>query len=108
MEWEIGNIASSEIKTVNILLQDKKGEKKEYPVVLKGVLKSTDKVIAEAAPVTLISSEPKSGPHTVTPISTPTVAPSHFSAKPTATPQDEDDSVEGDASNAQPTPAPRH
>jgi hypothetical protein len=58
LEWEIGTVAASETKNVTILLQDKKDGKKEYPVVLKAVLKSKDKVIAEAAPVTLQKSDP--------------------------------------------------
>lgn len=109
LEGEIGNIASSEMKTVTFQLQDKKGEKKEYPVLLKGVLKSTDKVAAEAAPVTLVALEPKPAPpHAVPVIPTSTPAASHVSAKPTATPDDGDDPEEGDASNAQPAPAPRN
>ncbi len=59
LEWEIGNVSSSELKTLSFLLEDKKGEKKDYPVILQAVLKSTDKTIAEAAPVTLMASEPK-------------------------------------------------
>lgn len=109
MEWEIGNISSSELKSITVLLQDKKGEKKEYPVILKGVLKSTDKVIAEAAPVTLVASEPKPVPHAalLTSTSTPTTA-STVSVKPTAAPRDAGDSEEGGATNVQPTPSPRN
>ncbi len=83
LEGEIGNIASSELKTVTVLLQDKKGEKKEYPVILKAVLKSTDKTIAEAAPVTLMASEPKPGAQAAPANPTATVAPAP-PAKPTA------------------------
>lgn len=57
MVWEIGAVTSSELKSLTILLQDKKGEKKEYPVVLKGILTAADKVAAEAAPVTVLASE---------------------------------------------------
>jgi len=57
LDWEIGTVASSEMKTVTIILQEKKGEKKEYPVVLKALLKSSDRVLTEAAPVTLIAGE---------------------------------------------------
>jgi hypothetical protein len=107
MEWEIGNISSSEVKTITVLLQDKKGEKKEYPVLLKGVLKSTDKVIAEAAPVTLIVAEPKPAPRAASPLSTPLAA-SAVSVKAATTPEDKDDPEEGDNPNVQPTPAPRN
>lgn len=54
LEWEIGNIAASENKSLSFLLREKKGEKKNLPVVIKAVLKSTDKVVSEAAPVTLL------------------------------------------------------
>jgi photosystem II stability/assembly factor-like uncharacterized protein len=104
LEWEIGNIASSEMKTITFLLQDKKGEKKEYPVVLQAVLKSTDKVIAEAAPVTMMASEPKPpAPRAVNPTPVPAVF------KPTlATPTPGDDSDEGSSPNVQPTPSPHN
>lgn len=108
LQGEIGNIASSELKTVTFQFKDKKGEKKEYPVLLKAVLKSTDKVIAEAAPVTLVYLEPKILPHVAPPISTPTVAASRLPGKSAAAPTDGDDSEEGDASNAQPSPTPGH
>jgi hypothetical protein len=55
--WEIGTVTSSELKSLTILLQDKKGEKKEYPVLLKAVLSAADKVVAEATPVTVLASE---------------------------------------------------
>ncbi|HEY5037600.1 MAG TPA: YCF48-related protein, partial [bacterium] len=42
LDWEVGSVSSSEIKTVTVLLQEKNGEKKEYPVLLKAVLKSMD------------------------------------------------------------------
>jgi len=58
LDWEVGSVAASEIKTIMVLLQEKKGEKKEYPVLLKAVLKSADRVIAEAAPVTLTAPPP--------------------------------------------------
>ncbi len=109
LEWEIGNISSSEIKTITVLLQDKKGEQKEYPVLLKAVLKSTDKVIAEAVPVTLIASEPKPVIQAARAITTPaTTTVSTAPAKPAATPGNADDSEEGGAPNVQPTPAPRN
>ena len=108
MEWEIGNIASSEMKTITVLLEDKKGEKKEYPVILKGVLKSTDKVIAEAAPVTLISSEPKLGPRAALFPATPVATASGIPAQPTAVPTNGNDSEQGGAPSAQPTPTPGH
>lgn len=108
LEGEIGNIASSELKTITFQFQDKKGEKKEYPVILKAVLKSTDKVIAEAAPVTLMASEPKAAPTAVKPIPTTTTPVSQNPAKPTATTAAGDDSDQGGAPNAQPTPSPGH
>src|SRR5665213_2092159 len=63
--WELGTITSSESKTVTVLLSSKKGEKKEYPVVLNASLKTVDRSIADAAPLTMLVSEP-------TPVLTPT------------------------------------
>jgi hypothetical protein len=59
LDWEVGTVASSEIMAVTVLLENKKNEKKDYPLVLKAVLKSNDKVVSEALPVTLLASEPK-------------------------------------------------
>jgi photosystem II stability/assembly factor-like uncharacterized protein len=64
--WEIGTVTTSESKTIKILLASKKGEKKEYPVVLNASLKTVDRTIADAAPVTMLVSEP-------IPVSTSTV-----------------------------------
>jgi photosystem II stability/assembly factor-like uncharacterized protein len=55
LKWEVGSISSSELKSLTIRLQEKEKEKKQFPVVLKAVLKSGDKTFAEALPVTLIS-----------------------------------------------------
>jgi photosystem II stability/assembly factor-like uncharacterized protein len=52
---ELGNISSSELKSLTVKLQEKPKEKKQFPVFLRAALKSGDKIIAEAAPVTLIS-----------------------------------------------------
>ena len=98
VEWEIGNISSSEMKTVTVLLQNKKGEKKEYPVVLKGVLKSLDKVMAEASPVTMIAAEPKPG--APAPAKPGAAAAANGPATGGA-----DSSQKGGSSNAQPAPA---
>ena len=65
LQWEIGTVASSEVKTITVLLQEKKNEKKDFPVLLKAVLKSTDKLLTEALPVTLLSApsaQPKPPP----------------------------------------------
>jgi hypothetical protein len=72
--WEIGTITTSESKTITVLLASKKGEKKEYPVVLNASLKTVDRTIADAAPVTMMASEPiPAATLTVTiPVSTPT------------------------------------
>jgi photosystem II stability/assembly factor-like uncharacterized protein len=64
--WELGTITSSESKTVTVLLSSKKSEKKEYPVVLNASLKTVDRSIADAAPLTMLVSEP-------IPVLTPTV-----------------------------------
>ena len=63
LDWEIGTVASSEMKTVTVLLREKKDEKKSYPVVLKAVLKSNDQVLTEASPVTLLAVDPLTPPH---------------------------------------------
>jgi hypothetical protein len=114
LEWEIGNISSSELKTLTVLLQEKKGEKKEYPVLLKAVLKSTDKVIAEAAPVTLLASEPKETPGTTTTTTpapagkTPVLTAPANNATPQKVDADSQDSEESGTPSAQPTPTPAH
>jgi photosystem II stability/assembly factor-like uncharacterized protein len=76
--WELGTITSSESKTITILLVSKKGEKKEYPVVLNASLKTVDQTVTDAAPVTMLVSEPKPvfSP-TVTTLPTATTTPSH-------------------------------
>lgn len=101
LEWEIGTVSSSEIKTLTVLIQNKKGEKKEYPVLLEAVLKSTDKVIAEAESVTLIAAESKAG-------ATPTQAtPSPKDTPPPAnSPADSKGSTEGGTPIAQPSSTP--
>lgn len=66
--WELGAITTSESKTVTVLLSSKKGEKKEYPVVLNASLKTVDRSIADAAPLTMLVSEP-------IPVLTPAVTP---------------------------------
>jgi photosystem II stability/assembly factor-like uncharacterized protein len=57
--WEIGVVTTSESKTVTVLLASKKDEKKEYPVVLNASLKTVDQDAADAAPLTMLVSEPK-------------------------------------------------
>jgi hypothetical protein len=105
LEWEIGNISSSEMKTITFLLQNKKGEKKDYPVLLKAVLKSTDKVMTQAAPVTLIASEPKPENKPAAITSTPSSGQSPTgSAGATNTPQAKDVSKESGSPNGQTTP----
>lgn len=95
VEWEIGNISASEIKTVTVLLQNKKGEKKEYPVLLKAVLKSLDKVMSEASAVTMIPSEAK--PETKAAPAAAADAPSTVAGAA--------NSQKGGSSNAQPAPS---
>ena len=60
--WDIGTVAASEMKSITLQLQSKKGEKKEFPVVLKAVLRALDRDLAEAAPVTVMASEPPAEP----------------------------------------------
>ena len=91
LEWEIGTVAASEMKNVTILLQDKKSGKKEYPVVLKAILKSKDKVIAEAAPVTLqkaeaATSDASTAKASVTPSSAGKSSPDDGANQPQSTP----------------------
>ncbi len=94
LDWEIGTILTSELKTLTVPLQLKKGEKKEYPVVLRAVLKTNnDKVIAEAVPVTMMTEppgEPEKLPVKMEPSSgtTPTVSnpPPSVSITPVQTP----------------------
>ncbi len=62
LQLEIGAVSASELKTITVLLQEKKGEKKEVPAVLRAQLKSNDQVMMEAAPVTLLSPEPSAAP----------------------------------------------
>ncbi len=113
LEWEIGNLATSELKTVTVLLQEKKGEKKEYPVLLKAFLVSIDKVLAEAAPVTLIASEPMENASPVPDsITTPTAKETGLAA-PAKNPISQEDDVDEDnsesgTSNAQPAPTSGH
>ncbi len=115
LEWEIGNVASSELKAVTVLLQEKKSEKKEYPVLLKAFLVSIDKVLAEAAPVTLLASEPKAN-ETADIITTPTPGPAAKATvskvpvkNPTPQEVDEDeDASESGTPSAQSSPTTGH
>ena len=59
MDLEVGTISSSEIKSVNVQIQVKNGEKPDYPVVLKALLKFNDRVLSEAAPLTIQAKPPK-------------------------------------------------
>jgi hypothetical protein len=59
MDLEVGTIASSELKSVNVLIRMKKDEKPDYPVVLKALLKFNDRVLSESAPLTLLTKAPK-------------------------------------------------
>ena len=59
MDLEVGTIASSELKSVNVLIRMKKDAKPDYPVVLKALLKVNDRVLSEAVPVTLLTKAPK-------------------------------------------------
>ena len=93
--WEIGTVMTSESKTITILLASKKGEKKEYPVVLNASLKTVDRTIADAAPVTMLASEP-------IPTSTSTVTISVSTLTPNASP---DSTNTQGANGVQPTPA---
>jgi photosystem II stability/assembly factor-like uncharacterized protein len=104
LEWEVGNISASEVKTVTFLLRSKKGEKKDYPVLLKAVLKSTDKVMQESAPVTLIAAEPKAENHLAS--TTPTPAAGKPIAVPINTPGPKDNSNNGGSTNASSSPTP--
>jgi photosystem II stability/assembly factor-like uncharacterized protein len=66
--WEVGTVAATEMKTLTVMLKKRDQEKADYPVLLKPVLKAVDRVVAEAAPLTLLASEP-------TPIETAIVTP---------------------------------
>jgi photosystem II stability/assembly factor-like uncharacterized protein len=59
MDLEVGTIASSELKSVNVLIRMKKDEKPDYPVVLKALLKFNDRILSESAPLTLLTKAPK-------------------------------------------------
>ena len=98
IDWEIGTVAASEMKAVTILLQDKKHEKKEWPVIFRAVLNAKDKLIAEAGPVTLKEGDekvnsalkiiaspapPVKGPHDDDEDQTPEIS---SNARPTVTP----------------------
>jgi photosystem II stability/assembly factor-like uncharacterized protein len=61
LEWEVGNMAVGEYKSLSILVREKKGEKYEPPVVFKAQLRSNDKVVSEAAPLTLIQAPVPNG-----------------------------------------------
>jgi hypothetical protein len=80
IQWGIGSLAASEMKTLTLMLKDKGILKKGETGVLKAVLKSGDKTVMEAAPVTL-QWDPSSArnlerPATPTPeLSTPTPVP---------------------------------
>ncbi len=58
MDWELGSLPASALKTITVQLSSKKGEKKEYPVVLNASLKTVDRTVADALPVTLLAAEP--------------------------------------------------
>ncbi len=73
--WEIGTVTTAEQKNITVLLVSKKGEKKEYPVVLNASLKTEDRTIVDAVPVTLIASEPKFVSTTVSSSSSSTLTP---------------------------------
>lgn len=98
MVLEIGAVASSEIKTLTVTLQEKKGEKKEYPVTLKAILKSTDRVIAESSPVTLNKPDVPAEPQTTPPSS---------SLRPAVPPKALMNQQKGGLPNVQPSPTPR-
>jgi photosystem II stability/assembly factor-like uncharacterized protein len=113
LEWEIGNLATSELKTVTVLLQEKKGEKKEYPVLLKAFLVSIDKVLAEASPVTLLASEPEENATPSSGSMPGSASKGTVSAAPAKNPTSQEVDVDEDASesgapNAQPAPTPGH
>jgi hypothetical protein len=61
LEWEVGNMAVGEYKSLSILVREKTGEKEELPVVFKAQLKVEDKVVSEAAPLTLIHAPAPNG-----------------------------------------------
>jgi photosystem II stability/assembly factor-like uncharacterized protein len=67
LEWEVGTVAASEMKSLTIYLGVNKKEKPEYPVVLKADLKSGEKVLTEASPVTLLKAAPPLPPAHITP-----------------------------------------
>lgn len=73
MDWELGPLAASALKTITVQLASKKKEKKEYPVVLTASLKTTDRTVADALPVTLLAAEPTVEP-TAVPNKTPSVS----------------------------------
>jgi hypothetical protein len=75
MVLEVGTIANSELKSVNVQIQLKKGEKPDYPVVLKALLKFNDRVLSEAAPLTLLTKPPKVSPEGVEAQATPAKIP---------------------------------
>jgi hypothetical protein len=70
--WEVGTVSASEMKSLTVMLKIKEKDKADYPVVLKPVLKSVDRVISEAAPMTMLVTEPTPMPSPET--STPTPA----------------------------------
>jgi hypothetical protein len=85
LDWELGAIPSAAIKTIMVQLSLKKGEKREFPVVLTASLKTVDRTIADAAPVTMFALDPT--PVAVltmnaTPIATPNTADGGANAKP--------------------------
>jgi hypothetical protein len=61
LEWEMGSMAVGEYKSLSILLREKKGEKYDPPVVFKAQLRANDKVVSEAAPLTLIQAPVPNG-----------------------------------------------
>jgi photosystem II stability/assembly factor-like uncharacterized protein len=99
MQLELGTIVTSELKTIAVQIESKKGEKKDYPVILKAVLKTQDRVVSEAEPLTLISKASAEPSLKDKPAVTPSTTP-----QPSG--DDADNSNDGSA-NATPSPSPK-
>ncbi len=83
LDWELGTIASAGIKTITVQLSPKKGQKREFPVVLSASLKTVDRTVAEAAPVTMFEPTPVAvSTSSTTPLATPNTAAGGANAKP--------------------------
>lgn len=110
LQWEIGTVASAEMKKLTILLQEKKGEKREYPALLKADLRFNDKVIAEAAPVTLTAPAAPSPAKSPAPKAVsgvpPAASPVPSPVTPAATAGGGDNPQKGGSADAQPSPTP--